>query len=386
MNFLKIIFKSVLLIVKYLLALAVVITIIQHFITPVYQLNEGHQFEGDVIYNPYQNSKSDWLKMNLHAHSKAWGGLTNGMKQNNEDVIREYSKLGYDIIGISNYHDPQHIYFKGKLDSLTVYEYGINLFKAHRLVIGYHDTGFREVSLFHMIHDRQYILNQIYPNSKVLVIAHPQFGKGHEMNDFKYLSNYHLIEVLNHYRYSEGEWDLALSHGKPVFIIGNDDMHDLDKPGEVGVRYTMVDGKENLDQTFDELKKGNAYAVASPDRSCDLKLNSCQLLEKTLNVQFNESADKILFIGDGGQVKDSVLMSDHASYTFHSEDTYIRTIAIKSNCKLYLNPAIRTLDGKLQKNEQDIQINWIGTVVEKLLLLLLTMLVIRIIIKTPIRF
>lgn len=267
MKFLKFFSKLVLLFVKYFLALAIIITIIQHFITPVYQLKEGTKFKGDAIYNPYQNSKSDWLKMNLHGHSKAWGGLTNGMKQNNDDVIREYSKLGYDIIGISNYHDPQHIYFKGKPDSLTVYEYGINLFKAHRLVIGYHDAGFREVSLFHTIHDRQYILNQIYPKSKVLVIAHPQFGKGHEMNDFKYLSNYHLIEVLNHYRYSEGEWDLALSHGKPVFIIGNDDMHDLDKPGEVGVRYTMVDGKENLDQTFDELKKGNAYAVASDRKS-----------------------------------------------------------------------------------------------------------------------
>lgn len=376
----------VLLFVKYFLALAIIITIIQHFITPVYQFKEGNKFEGDVIYNPYQSSKADWLKMNLHAHSKAWGGLTNGMKQNNDDVIREYSNLGYDIIGISNYHDPQHIFFKGKPDSLTVYEYGINLFKAHRLVIGYNDAIFREVTLFHTIHDRQYILNSIYPNNKVLIIAHPQFGKGHEMNDFKYLSNYNLIEVLNHYRYSEGEWDLALSHGKPVFIIGNDDMHDLDKPGEVAVRYTMVDGKENLNLTFDELKLGNAYAVASPDRVCPLKLDSCKLDGKTLNVQFNEPADKILFIGDGGIVRDSALMTDHAAYTFTHDDTYIRTIATKSTCKVYLNPAFRTPDGNLPRNEQHIPIDWLGTIIEKILLFLLTLIVIRIIIKTPVKF
>lgn len=386
MKYFRIIILSILFILKWVLVLAFTITIIQHFITPVYTFKEGKKFEGELLYNPYHHSKASWLKMNLHAHSKAWGGITAGMQQNNEEIFEEYTRLGYDIIGISNYHDPQQIYFKGKKDSLTVYEYGINLFKAHRLVVGYNKAKFREVALFHTIHDRQYILSNVYPESNVLIIAHPQFGKGHEMEDFTKLSNYHLIEVLNHYRYSEGEWDLALSSGKPVFIIGNDDMHYLDKPGEVAVRYTMVDGKENLEQTFDELKIGNAYGVSSPDRFCNLILSSCLHEDLTMKVQFSDTADKIVFIGDGGIVKDSVLNTAQATYSFKSDDSYIRVIASKETCKLYLNPVFRTRDGILPKNEQEIAINWLFTIGEKLALLLLTFVLVWIIIRTPIKF
>lgn len=324
--------------------------------------------------------------MNLHAHSKAWAGVTNGMKQNKEEVFEAYTKLHYDIIGISNYHDPQSIYFKGKPDSLTVYEYGYNLFKAHRLVIGYGNAKFREVSLFHSLHDRQFILNTIYPESKVTIIAHPQFGHGHKMEDFNKLSNYHLIEVLNHYRYSPGEWDLALSSGKPVFIVGNDDMHDLDKPGEVGVRYTMVDGKENLELTLNELKNGNAYAVAAPERNCDLQLSSCLLDGMKIQVEFNDKADKIIFISDRGIVKDSALNTNSSSYILKQNDSYVRIEASKGNCKLYLNPVIRTKEGLQPKNEQEVPINWVATIAEKLALLLAAIMLIWLLINTRIKF
>lgn len=380
------IFKSMLLVLKYAIAFALIVAIIQHFITPVYNFPEGKKFEGNVLYNPYKDSKYEWLKMNMHAHSKAWGGLTDGKKQNNDEIIREYARLGYDIIGISNYHDPQRIYFKGAFDSLTIYEYGINLFKAHRLVIGYQPAKFREVMFFHTLHDRQYIINNTYPDCEVMIIAHPQFGKGHEMNDFKYLSNYHLIEVLNHYRYSEGEWDLALSNGKPVFIIGNDDMHDLTKPGEVAVRYTMVDGKENLLLTLEELKKGNAFAMASPEHNCVINLLSCKVEGMYINIELSDTADKIQFITDHGVVSDSIIHNRSASYTLRPDETYVRTIVFKGSCKLYTNPFFRTTDGVLPKNEQSFSIHWPATIAEKLGLILAMGIVLLFILKTRIRF
>ncbi len=375
----------ILVILKWALALIVIITIVQHFITPVFQLKEGTRFTGPKWYNPYHNSRADWLKMNLHAHSKAWGGLTAGVNQNNEDIYTEYTRLGYDIIGISNYHDPQQIYFRGNKDSLTVYEYGYNLFKAHRLVVGYSKATFREVSLFHNVHDRQFILNEAYPDSKLMVIAHPQFGKGHEMEDFKKLCNYHLIEVLNHYRYSEGEWDTALSYGKAVFIIGNDDMHYLDQKGEVGVRYTQVDARENLSQTLEELKAGNAYGVSAPNQSCHIKLSSFLTDSFGLHVTFDVPADKIEFIGQGGLVKDSALHVASAQYAFRAEDSYIRVKAYKDDCTLYLNPCFRTEDGTRPVNECSPDIDWLATLGEKTGLLLaltgLVYLLIRIKIK-----
>lgn len=386
LKMIKKLFLLILFILKWALAFIIIITIVQHFITPIYTFEEGKKFTGNVIHNPYHQSKFDWLKMNLHAHSKAWGGMTNGMNQNNDEVIEAYTQLKYDIIGISNYHDPQQIYFKGEPDSLTVYEYGYNLFKAHRLVVGYSKAKFREVSLFHTIHDRQFILSNSYPDSKVLIVAHPQFGKGHEMSDFSKLSNYHLIEVLNHYRYSEGEWDLALSHGKAVFIIGNDDMHDLKGTSEVGVRYTMVDAGENLSSSLDQLKLGNAYGVSVASQVCDIKLISYTLDSMQLQIAFSDTLDKIVCITDGGIVTDSVLHSSGIHFNFTPDISYMRIIAYKNDCKLYLNPSFRTTDGKLPSNEKVLAINWIATIGEKLILLLITAFLIWIIIRTPIKF
>jgi hypothetical protein len=178
------ILRFILIFIKWILVAGLFFAIAQHFITPIYKFNEPKKFAGNVIYNPYQNDSGVWLKMNLHAHARAWGGMTDGKKQNVQDIIQTYKQMNYDIIGVSNYHDPQSIWFKGNEDSLKVYEYGFNLFKAHRLVVGTKPVSFREVSLFHNIHDRQYLLNELHKENELVIIAHPEFGHGHPLSDF----------------------------------------------------------------------------------------------------------------------------------------------------------------------------------------------------------
>ena len=102
---------------------------------PVYEFEEGGSFGGEKIYNPYQGTDSlPWLRANLHAHTKSWGGLTNG--QGSEVQLRAvYDTLGYDVVGISNYH---HFSDKGWKDSIgfNLYEHGYGLLKNHYLVVG----------------------------------------------------------------------------------------------------------------------------------------------------------------------------------------------------------------------------------------------------------
>jgi len=71
---------------------------------PVYIFPETEKFSGEFFYNPYENiDSSKWLTANFHAHTRSWGGLTNG-SSSDKDLIKAYKSLGYDITGISNYH------------------------------------------------------------------------------------------------------------------------------------------------------------------------------------------------------------------------------------------------------------------------------------------
>jgi hypothetical protein len=186
---------------------------------------------------------------------------------------------------------------------------------------------------------------------------------------------------LNHYRYSEKQWDLALSTGHPVFIIGNDDMHDLNKAGEVGVRYTMVNSRNDLNKCLDELKKGNAYAVADPDHNCDLRLISCTNKENEIHLKLNIPADKILSISDGGLVRDSVVNVDTAQFIISNSDSYLRFVVFKENCRLYLNPFIRMEAGIPLSNVQNPEINWVLTLAEKFIWIIIYIVMVRFLIQ-----
>ena len=166
--------------------------------------------------------------------------LTDGKAQNGQQLIARYNSMGYEVKCISDYHqiNPQ----QNTADPLFVpiYEHGYNLFKAHRLPMGSTNISYYDVSLLHQLDDRQAIIRRLKNTSPYVAIAHPEFGKGHPLSDFPHLTGYDCMEVLNHYRRSDKQWDAALSAGRPVWIIANDDMHDLNKPKEVGVRWTMV--------------------------------------------------------------------------------------------------------------------------------------------------
>src|ERR1700760_4488404 len=71
---------------------------------PVHRFPAPRPFHGQHWYNPYATVTSDmqWWKVNLHAHTHAWLGLTNG-HGSADDARARYRAMGYDAAPVSNY-------------------------------------------------------------------------------------------------------------------------------------------------------------------------------------------------------------------------------------------------------------------------------------------
>ncbi len=88
----------------------------------------------------------------------------------------------------------------------------------------------KDYPLFQTIHNKQHIINLLKKSSELVYIAHPKLWNGYPIEEIELLSNYDGIEVLNNYGKSIKHWDAALSPGKYVTILGNDDAHDVSNP------------------------------------------------------------------------------------------------------------------------------------------------------------
>lgn len=341
----------------YFLLFIALLLVSTEFFTGIYNFPDPKPFKGNKLYNPYKNSvfnQSAWKKANFHAHTKAWYGITNGRNVTPLDVQKNYRYLGYDIIQISDYmkinrfNDSSSYY-------IPTYEHGYGVSKNHQLCIGASQVNWIEFPLFQTIHHRQTVLNKLRDNVDVLCIAHPLFNHANNPDDFRYLTNYDLVEVLNHYVNSASCWDSALSSGHPVFIIADDDMHDLIGKDEFGVCATFIN-TEILTRSgiTSALKSGNSYGVEftySDNDNNDIKaariknipyLSSFTLNGDTLRVSLSDTVEKFRFIGQSGKVVKSSPKGKESFYLIKSNDTYIRTeISLCDSSKIYLNPVFR---------------------------------------------
>jgi len=336
----------------------------EYIISERYTFPEPQPFSGPVWYNPYDKMDSlHWRRTNLHMHSHAWGGFTNGSGNDNHEVWDLYKRLGYESIGISNYQYIDTL-FSNEPFYIPVYEHGYGLFKSHQLCIGAKKVVWYDLPFGQNVHHKQYILNRLHEHCEMLSINHPAFFGGYSTHDFKYLSNYDLLEALNGYRNSIPYWDTALSAGKPAFLMANDDMHDLSSPGEVSRRFMVVNSPDNKRESIlSALKKGNAYGVhilMPLDETFEGKLARFDTLPEvrevsvngdTLSISLSTKALEIRFFGQNGKLLSKKAGSKHASYIMKPEDTYVRAVAIYTTpndpegITLYLNPVFRTPDG-----------------------------------------
>lgn len=267
--------------------------------------------------------------------------------------------MGYDIIGLSNYQRISSP-FPGDALYVPVYEHGWNVWKRHHLCVGARSVVWHDYPLYQSLHHKQFMINRLQPTCDLLVINHPKFLWGFNPEDFAKLSGYDCIEVLNHYRRSFAHWDAALSAGRPAWIIGNDDTHDVSKRDETGRYWTMINSKRAEPKyIIAAIAAGKAYGVSGWDGVMDNGLKSVEVNGLKLIVKCDSIADEIVFIGQNGTRMSAYKNVKTANYRFTGDDTYIRTEIVSPKTTLYLNPIFRT-DGAVLVYRA--KINWLGSV------------------------
>ncbi len=301
--------------------------------TVVFDFAETRPFGGRNIFNPYQDTEGKVVKANFHAHSKAWGGFTNG-HNTPEELIGSYHQKGYAFAGVSNY------FAVNRLNSpLKVYEHGLNLMKSHKLAINPSSVVYFDYPLLQNTSQKQDIINRLRDQEALVVLAHPNFMKGHSEEDMKYLSGYHFIEVLNHYRTSDKEWDAALKTGHLAWIMANDDTHDIFREPTHRIWNEIYVSSDNPEAMLDGLQKGHCYGIQTVRGINDLRINELTVSGDTLQFDFGDKAKQVQFILDG--IPYYTHHNGRGNILFPPDAGYIRIVASSEESTIYTNPLVR---------------------------------------------
>lgn len=349
--------------------------------SPIYTFTEPKPFAGEQIYNPYQAiDSSKWIKANLHGHTKSWFGLTDGNTSEN-DYIHTYKTLGYEVIGISNY---QKLSAESKIgdEYIDNYEHGYGITKNHHLILGAYKVCWWDFFYYQTLHQKQYMIHRLLTTADFVAINHPRFSRAMYVNDMKYLSDYHCLEVLNKFSNSINYWDTALSSGKPVFLIANDDVHNAGNMRELARRITFANSDVSKASFIHALKTGKSYGVDLFHDDADNlqskyariknlpKLNSVTVDNEKLMVGLNQKVPVFRFIGQGGVVKQQQNETDIAVYMMDSADSYIRVeIVCHDGSVIFLNPIYRYSETPFNQNSP--HINLLMTNIKRFFVLLL---------------
>ncbi len=343
--------RSILFVLKLFAFLIFTLICSQYFRSKYYRFPDPVPFTGNNIFNPYSDISGKWLKSNFHAHTKAWGGLTNG-HQTKEEIMHHYQEMKYDVPTISNYHQTVQYLPEGSPLYFPVYEHGNNIGKTHHLVFGNEKVCYFDIALWQSLHNKQSIIEHLAKKNPLVSLNHPSMRNSYKKSDLQKLTGYQLMEVINTPGNDEALWDVALSAGKISWIIADDDCHDIRKPNETGVSWTMVNAKENKADVFlESLKNGLTYGVTGHQGVNRYYLKEVKLSGNEVLFRVDSMADEIRLIGQDGVVKKTVKATDTASYSFAPNDSYIRAVIKFPDMTMYLNPLIR-YDGKgIPRNE-----------------------------------
>lgn len=311
-----------------------------YFWTTIYSFPNSKGFTGNEFYNPYQNCGEKTFKANFHAHSAAWGNVTYG-HNTAQQLFDGYTKKGYDIAAISNYHTIND-YGKGKSKLfIPVYEHGLNIFKSHVLAINSKKVSYLDFPLFQSTSHQQKIIENLKKNGDLVALAHPNFGGGRSLIDMQQLTHYDFLEVLNHYRISDVEWDNALSSGRLSWLMANDDTHDVRDETAFKIWNIIYANEENVDTILGNMQKGMHYGIKTSAGVCTNYLKSCILRNDSLFVSFTDTIVHFDVHGGAETLEDYQQFKKDFVYKLKPSDDYIRIVAKNDKSMIFLNPIIR---------------------------------------------
>jgi hypothetical protein len=346
----------------FIVALIIGVNLFLTFVcAPVYNFPEAKPFSGSNWHNPYEGLNPDhWKIGNFQIQSRLFGGVTNGRNNSSSRIFDMYGDLGYDVITISDYMTI-NTYCEDDYACIPMYEHGYGVQKTHQLVFDAPKVKYWDYPLIQTTNTKQFVLNMLGEDAAMTAIAHPKLRMAYTQCDMAKLCGYDLIESASNFTLSMQHWDYALSAGKPVYIISNDDAHDLDEPFDYGRMYTVMNCEEATKEcVFSSLKSGHSYGVRKRtpsgethalkvDRFKDLSVvNHVKLIGDSLNINFSHPVLFVTFYGQGGDTLKYIHHGERTStvgYTTRPQDTYVRAeIYLANGDWVYLNPVFRYED------------------------------------------
>lgn len=323
----------------------VVLMAVPYAWAPIYTFPPAEAFRGAQLWNPYQAASGTWQRANLHAHGRAWFGLTSG-EQADAIVANHYRELGYAVAGVSDY---QYIAAFHGIDTLPLYEHGFNVGKNHQLAIGAHAVEWFDFPLWQSTSHQQYVIDRVRAKTELIAINHPGSRNAYDAEALRTLTGVNLVEIANGPFVSEDVWDAALSGGRPVWGMANDDTHDLTDVRRNAAAWTMIDAPTaSASDIISALRAGRSYAVlrtGAIEAAGVTTLSSMAVADGTLTVTVAGAPSTISFIGQNGVVRSVSKDTHSAAYTMADDDTYIRAVVHAPQTVMYLNPVLRW-DGK----------------------------------------
>ncbi len=329
------------LMIKVIVLVIAALILLLYLRVEIYVWPEARPFSGARWYNPYDGVLTNSpLRANFHAHTKSWLGVTFG--ENSEaEMVGAYSDRDYDIIGISNYHSIS-TYFDTSSLYIPVYEHGLNLLKVHNLPLGAREVLFPAFPLHLSLHQTQQMLNRTARISELNALCHPTMSwiSPRKMDR---LTGYSLLEVGNTLGMSLEHWDTALSAGRLVWILSNDDTHDLVREPTF-IKWNMIYAEErSAEAAITAMQRGAHYGVESYRGDCEnTVLRKCEIRTDSLFIEMNDRVNRIDLYGQGGIMLKSAVRQPSIAYALAPTDTYVRAEIHMDECVYYLNPVVRT--------------------------------------------
>jgi hypothetical protein len=347
----KIIFKLIAAFCIFIISLL----ILQFVVNSKYRFSEPHPFKGDYVYNPYRYiDNSKWRRAGFHSHTHKFIGQPKKSLRIAQIMDSLYKCFDYNIIGLSDYQSINRFEDKNKC-FVPVYEHGYQYYKNHQLVINPGRVTWLDFPFPQTLSNKQEVINKLRKDGTSLItIVHPVFRKAYSNNDFKYLANYNCLEIANHDRIFAPVYDTILSHGHPVFIMADDDAHELTNINEICSSFNLINSDLVKDSVLNALGSGRSIGVKfniGSIQTCEEKVAALRKLPKicnisfrndTLSVSLNMEVNTIKFIGQSGKEKKEITDTSSGSCYFSKQDTYLRTeIECRDGTIYFLNPVFR---------------------------------------------
>ncbi len=347
---------------------------------PVYVFPPGKPFAGSTWYNPYHGLTTDtphpWRKVNFHAHSSAWRGLSHGVSTE-DSLFAVYAQLGYDAASVSHY---QYIYHSTKAENnIPVYEHGYGIMKNHQIIINARtEPVWMDFVLGQSVHHQQYMLEYLskHHDSSYIVLAHPSLRTAYSPSDVAHLvptAQWQSIEPFNFNAESVDAWDSALSAGRVLWGVGHDDTHNIFNPEETGVCWTMLaDGmnsyrtgalyavkmrsslpdrwKHTIDSLvqlhiLDSIPFNQRFGLRNAQNDVILLEHSLQrdsLGQEYVRLRFSAPVALVQCIGQYGTLQAQYGKDSVFTHPLQKTDSYLRIVAHTQNTTILLNPFVRT--------------------------------------------